>query len=226
MVISNPLASLFGKSPITPIQEHMAASHATAVLLADFFEATNKEDWDLARDIQQKISEQENLADDLKKQIRLELPKSLFLPVPRGDLLELLTMQDQIANCAKDIAGIMLGREMRMPKKIRKDMTAFVKASIATSEQALKAINELDELLEAGFGGPEVRLVQKLIKKLDDLESKTDKLQIAIRSKLFKVEKELPPVDVMFTYRIIEWVGELADKAQKVGSRLQMLLAK
>lgn len=220
------LANLFGKSPITPIQEHMAASHQTAELLVDFFEATNNEDWELASSIQQQISEKENVADDLKKKIRLELPKSLFLPVPRGDLLELLTMQDQIANGAKDIAGIMIGREMRMPKKIRKDMTSFVKASVATSQQALTAINELDELLEAGFGGPEVRLVQKLIKKLDDLESKTDKLQIAIRGKLFKVEKDLPPVDVMFTYRIIEWVGELADKAQKVGSRLQMLLAK
>ncbi|GAA5315052.1 MAG: TIGR00153 family protein [Candidatus Pelagadaptatus aseana] len=226
MPISNPLANLFGKSPITPIQEHMAASHNAAALLADFFDASNQEDWEKAEEIQQKISEQENLADDLKKQIRLELPKSLFLPVPRGDLLELLSMQDQIANCAKDIAGIMLGREMRMPKKIRKDMTAFVKASIATSEQAMTAINELDELLEAGFGGPEVKLVQKLIKKLDDLENKTDKLQISIRSKLFKVEKDLPPVDVMFTYQIIEWVGELADKAQKVGSRLQMLLAR
>jgi predicted phosphate transport protein (TIGR00153 family) len=226
MVISTPIASLFGKSPITPIQEHMAAAHDTAKLLADFFDASNSEDWDKAREVQQQISEQENLADDLKKKIRLELPKSLFLPVPRGDLLELLSMQDQIANCTKDIAGIMIGREMRMPKKIRKDMTAFVKASIATSEQALLAINELDELLEAGFGGPEVKLVQKLIKKLDDLENKTDKLQISIRSKLFKVEKDLPPVDVMFTYQIIEWVGELADKAQKVGSRLQMLLAR
>lgn len=204
----------------------MAAARDTAKLLADFFDASNSEDWDKAREVQQQISEQENLADDLKKKIRLELPKSLFLPVPRGDLLELLSMQDQIANCTKDIAGIMIGREMRMPKKIRKDMTAFVKASIATSEQALLAINELDELLEAGFGGPEVKLVQKLIKKLDDLENKTDKLQISIRSKLFKVEKDLPPVDVMFTYQIIEWVGELADKAQKVGSRLQMLLAR
>lgn len=226
MVMSNTFANLFGKSPITPIQEHMAASHATAAMLLPFFEATNVEDWDKAREIQQQISEQEHVADDLKKQIRLELPKSLFLPVPRGDLLELLSMQDQVANCAKDIAGIMIGREMRMPKKIRKDMTAFVIASIATSEQALAAINELDELLEAGFGGPEVKLVQKLIKKLDELESKTDKLQISIRGKLFKVEKDLPPVDVMFTYRIIEWVGELANKAQKVGSRLQMLLAR
>ena len=115
---------------------------------------------------------------------------------------------------------------MVMPEAIKKDMMAFLKASIATSEQAVKAIDELDELLEAGFGGPEVKIVQKLIRKLDDLENKTDKLQISIRGKLIKVEKDLPPIDVMFTYKIIEWVGELADKAQRVGSRLQLLIAR
>jgi hypothetical protein len=34
------------------------------------------------------------------------------------------------------------------------------------------------------------------------------------------------PVDVMFYYRAVEWLGELADAAQKVGSRLEVLLAK
>jgi predicted phosphate transport protein (TIGR00153 family) len=226
MAISNPLASIFGKSPIKPIQEHMAASHQAATFLLEFFEATYAENWAEVKAIQEKISAAENNADDLKRTIRLELPKSLFLPVPRSDLLDLLSMQDHIANCAKDIAGIMLGRQMVMPDSIKKDMMAFVKASIATSEQAVKAIDELDELLEAGFGGPEVKIVQKLIKKLDDLENKTDKLQISIRGKLIKIEKELPPIDVMFIYKIIEWVGELADKAQRVGSRLQLLIAR
>jgi predicted phosphate transport protein (TIGR00153 family) len=226
MAISNPLANLFGKSPITPIQEHMAASHEAACYLTDFFAATDAGDWDQASSIQQQITDAENRADDLKRKLRLDLPKSLFLPVPRSDLLELLSVQDHIANSAKDIAGIMLGRKMVMPDAIQKDMAAFVKASIATSEQAVKAINELDELLETGFSGREVKLVQRLIKKLDELENKTDKLQIAIRGKLFKVEKDLPPIDVMFTYRVIESVGELANDAQRVGSRLQLLLAR
>ncbi len=226
MAISNPLSKVFGKSPIRPIQEHMAVSHQTVELLQPFFIAAKDADWTQAAELQKNIGELENKADELKKEIRLQLPKSLFLPVPRSDLLGLLSMQDRIANRAKDIAGIMLGREMAIPAVIEDEMLEFVNTSIATSAQALKAIEELDELLETGFSGREIQLVEKLIEELDRLEHHSDELQIMIRSNLFKVEKDLPPVDVMFFYRVIEWVGDVADRAQKVGSRLQMLLAR
>ncbi len=226
MAISNPFSKMFGNSPIKPMQEHMKVAHETAAQLQPFFEAAIASDWERANEIQQRIAELENDADELKKNLRLQLPKSLFLPVPRSDLLQLLSMQDRIPNRAKDIAGIMLGREMGIPKSLQKPMLGFVVAAIKTSEQALKAINELDELLEAGFTGRELKVVEKLIKELNSLENKTDKLQIKIRAALFKLEADLPPVDVMFLYRIFEWVGDLADRSQAVGSRLQMLLAR
>ena len=40
------------------------------------------------------------------------------------------------------------------------------------------------------------------------------------------LEKDLNPVDVMFLYQIIEWVGDLADLAERVGARLEILLAR
>ncbi|MEE2652182.1 MAG: DUF47 family protein, partial [Pseudomonadota bacterium] len=43
---------------------------------------------------------------------------------------------------------------------------------------------------------------------------------------LYDIERELPPVDVMFLYKIIELIGELSDKSQKVGSRLQIVIAR
>ncbi len=226
MAISNPFSNLFGKSPFKPMQEHMAVTIKAAVDLKPFFEAVIANDWQEAEKVQQRISNIENLADELKKNLRLHLPKSLFLPVPRSDLLELLSMQDKIANRAKDIAGIMLGRKMGIPTKLQKKMREFVIAVVATAEQALKAINELDELLEAGFSGRELKVVEKLIKELDNLENNTDKLEVTIRASLFKLETELPPIEVMFLYRVIDWVGDLADRSQKVGSRLQILLAR
>lgn len=226
MAITNPFSNLFGQSPIKPMQEHMAVSVNAANELVAFMDAAITGDWDQAEAIQKRITENENQADELKKQLRLHLPKSLFLPVPRSDLLELLSMQDRIANRAKDIAGIMLGRKMSIPAKLQKKMREFLVTAVATSEQALKAINELDELLETGFSGRELKLVEKLIKDLDNLENKTDKLEVTIRASLFKLEAELPPVDVMFLYRVIEWIGDLADRSQKVGSRLQILLAR
>ena len=47
-----------------------------------------------------------------------------------------------------------------------------------------------------------------------------------MRGKVFEMEKDLPPVDVMFIYRVIEWIGDLADLAQRVGSRLEIMLAR
>ena len=57
-------------------------------------------------------------------------------------------------------------------------------------------------------------------------EQHTDILEREIRSQLFAVEAQLPPVDVMFLYKIIDQIGELADNAERVGGRLQLLLAR
>ena len=194
--------------------------------LIPFFEAALKEDWTEAKKVQKNISKLERDADKLKRNLRLHLPKSLFMPVSRRDLLEVLRMQDNIANKAKDVAGLITGRKMAFPEKINEKMLNFVKRCIDASNQAQKAINELDELVETGFGGSEVQLVQDMIKTLDEIESDTDRMQIKIRSELFKVEKDLPPVDVMFMYKVLDWIGDLGDLSQRVGSRLELLLAR
>lgn len=226
MAITNPFSNLFGRSPIKPMQEHMAVSVEAASELVSFFEAVIEDDWEKAEQVQLRIADLEHQADDLKKQLRLHLPKSLFLPVPRSDILELLSMQDRIPNRAKDIAGIMLGRKMAIPPSLQKQTLEFVRSAVTTAEQALTAINELDELLETGFSGRELKIVEKMIQKLDSLERRADKLEVTMRASLFVLEADLPPVDVMFLYRVIDWIGDLANRAQDVGSRLQLLLAR
>ncbi|MEJ2140924.1 MAG: TIGR00153 family protein [Gammaproteobacteria bacterium] len=220
------ISSLFGSSPVRPLQTHMASVQECIAELIPFFESALKEDWKEAKAQQKKIAKLEGKADKLKRQLRLQLPNSLFMPVDRRDLLELLTMQDKIANKAKDIAGLIIGRKMTFPESINDKLVAFVSRCIDASKQAQKAINELDELVETGFGGREVKLVESMIKELDSIESDTDKIQVKVRAQLFKKEKDLPPVDVMFMYRVIDWIGDLGDLSQRVGSRLELMLAR
>lgn len=226
MKITNTLADLFGKSPIRPIQEHMVVAVSAADQLNDFISAVIAEDWQAAEVVYNNIRDIENDADELKKDLRLHLPKSLFLPVPRSDLLELLTRQDKIANSAKDIAGMMLGRKMVLPHSMHEDFSAFIGLTVAASQQALKAIGELSELLESGFRGRELDLVERIVDELDSLEGKADEREIIIRAHLFSIEASLSPVDVMFMYRAIESIGQLADRAERVGSHLIVLLAR
>ncbi len=220
------MSGIFGSSPVSPLQKHMSKVYACASELIPLFNAVINEDWDEVAKRQQLISTLEQEADDLKKALRLNLPKGLFMPVSRQDLLEVLLMQDRIANKAKDVAGTIVGRHMTLPEVIQEDYIRFVTRCVAACRQARKAINELDELFETGFSGQEVQIVIDMITKLDDIESDTDNLQSAIRYKLFEVEKDLPPIDIMFLYKIIEATGEVADKSQGVGSRLQLMLAR
>ena len=141
-------------------------------------------------------------------------------------MLEVLWTQDRIANKAKDIAGIILGRRMTLPAVVHEDYIRFVQRCVDACKQAKKAINELDELVETGFSGQEIKIVTEMLTKLDEIESDTDNLQSGIRQQIFAIEKDLPPVDVMFLYKIIEATGEVADSSQRVGSRLQLMLAR
>ena len=220
------ISSLFGTSPVKPLQTHMASVQACIIELVPFFDAVLAGNWSEAKKQQKKISQMERDADKLKRELRLHLPNSLFMPVSRRDLLEVLTMQDKIANKAKDIAGLIVGRKMEFPESISPKMMDFVGRCIDASAQAQKAINELDELVETGFSGKEIKIVTSMIKKLDKIESDTDKMQVDVRSQIFKEEDELNPVHVMFLYKIIEWIGDLADLSQRVGSRLELMLAR
>lgn len=226
MASRNPLGNLFGRSPIGPIQDHMKMADQAAQLLCLFIKATIEDKWEKADKTYKKIVEAEREADQLKRTIRQNLPKSLFLPVPRSDLLELVSIQDHVANRAKDVAGIITGRHMQFPEKMHKGMLEFVDTCAAASNQALLSIQRLDELLEVGFSGREVKLVEIMLKELNKLEGKTDKQAIALRLKLFKLESKLPPVDVMFYYEIIGLMGGVADAAENVGDRLQILIAR
>ncbi|SEK69376.1 hypothetical protein SAMN05216262_102130 [Colwellia chukchiensis] len=222
----NSILGIFAKSPIKPLEKHIRIVYKCCNQLVPFFAAVTEEDWSSAGKIRTKISKLERDADDLKREIRLELPGGLFMPIERADLLELLTQQDKIANRAKDIAGRIFGRKLTIPTELQAPFLAYLARSIDAAEKAADAINELDGLLETGFRGREVELINKMIGQLDDIEDDTDDMQVKLRKDLLTIEKDLNCVDVMFLYQIIDWVGDLADLAERVGARLEILLAR
>ncbi len=223
---TTPFLNMFGRSPIRPLEEHMSEVNLCVKLLIPFFESVLLKEWDQAEKKQQEIVKLENKADQIKRDLRLHLPKGLFMAFSRSDLLELLNMQDRLANKAKDIAGMVLGRQMDFPDELAPLFMAFLQKNIEASHQANTAIHELDELFETGFSGNEMKLVAGMVNTLTKIERMTDDQQIELRRHLFAIEKTLSPIHVMFLYKIIEWTGDLADVAREVGDDLLILLAR
>ncbi len=223
--MANVLANIFGSSPVQPLEKHIDIAYRCAKKLRGFFKASVTGDWDKAAAVREEIENLEHQADDLKKEIRKHLPKSLFMPVPREDLLELLLVQDMIANRARDVSGLIVGRKMQVPGAIAEQFLEFVDRNIDAAKQARKSVRELDELFTAGFRGAEVELVSELIEELDRIETDTDGKQADLRGALFAIEDTLNPVDAVFMYQVIDLTGDIADMAERVGRRLELLLS-
>ena len=69
MASRNPLGSLFGRSPIGPIQEHMQIANEAAEHLPELIQAAADEDWDRAREIHKAITSAEKEADKIKRKM-------------------------------------------------------------------------------------------------------------------------------------------------------------
>ncbi|WP_371186414.1 TIGR00153 family protein [Thalassotalea maritima] len=222
----NNILGVFAKSPLKPLEKHIRKVNECAALLPEFFSACAENDWKKAEKLRKEISTLEKQADEMKRAIRNELPSGLFMPVQRTDILELVRQQDKIANRTKDIAGRVFGRELIIPGSLLPDFNAYLTRCLDAVKQAADAVNELDDLLEAGFRGREVDLVENMIDKLAKIEDDTDGMQVKLRRSLKSMEAELNPIDAIFLYQIIEWVGDLADLAERAGARLEIMLAR
>ena len=223
---TNPLAALLRHSPFKPMQQHMRAVKLCVDEVPGLFEALVNGDADGVSSAKDRIFVHEQSADDIKNELRGHLPKSLFMPVDRRDLLELLDMQDSIADTAQDIAGLLVERDMEVTAAMRAPLLELVDRCVATVAQASLAIEELDELVEMGFGGREASRVEEMIDEVNRMEDETDVLGMALSRVLFQHEDEMKPVSVMFWYQLVQWIGDLADYAEKTGDRLRLLVAR
>lgn len=219
------LGSLFGRSPIRPMQQHMRAAVTCARQVLPLFEDMSAGRTDALAGRRQEIDRLEHEADAIKNEIRSNLPKRLFMAIERRDMLEILDYQDSIADVAQDIAGLADQRSMSVPPGLAEPLLDLVRRVLAACEQAEQIINELDELVETGFGDREVARVDEMINELSRIESDTDGLAERVQRRLFAMEAELG-VGAVFWYQMINWVADLADYAERVGNRLRLLIAR
>jgi hypothetical protein len=222
----SPFANLFGRSPFTALQQHMRVVIDCVDQVPGLFDALCDGDQERLEAAQRLIFAHENRADEIKNELRQHLPKSLFLPVDRRDVLEVLDMQDSIADTAQDIAGLLVERPMQVIAPMQEPLKQLVSRCVETVHQSHRVIEELDELLEMGFAGKERSSVIEMVDRLGVIEDETDELGMQLTRLLFRNEDTMKPVSVMFWYQLIEWIGDLADYAEKVGNRLRLMIAR
>jgi uncharacterized protein len=215
---------LFRKSPFKPLIDHAQCVLECVEMVDPVVDAWFAERWVEIDELKIKMSEKEKIADEKKIDIREMLPKSLFFPVPRGDLMRILNNQDDIADTAEDLCVLLSLRKTKLSDDLKDDVRMLTNKCIESCVMILGASEELDLLMEASFSGPEAKKVIESANMVDKLEYEADCIAQNILKKMFLMEEKLNPITIMLCMKIFKTLGMLANHAENCGDNLRHLI--
>ena len=225
MAVKPALSEVLSNSPLAIMERHAEVCLDCVNKLEPYFEAALADQWGRAEALQQEIARLEAVADDIKMDVRKNLPRGLWMSVSRPDLLELVRVQDKMANEAKDIAGLTLGRQLTFPKKLEKSLFKFIATVTDASAKAVEVVAATRELSRSAFSRRQVKAISAKCLLVEKIERRSDDLQSKLRAKLRIYEEDMSPIDAIFLYQVLSSIGEIADHAEKVSHRAQIIAA-
>jgi len=217
---------VFGASPFGPLLDHAQKVHECVKLICPLMETLIKGKFEKVRRIQDQISKLEYEADQIKHKIRENLPRRYFLPVSREDLDNYLHQQDHIADAVEDFAVILIIRRTKIHPDLQDEFIEFASHVCSVADRLMNAAQEMQNLAETSFGGAEARKVLGLITGLGEQEWKADRMQRQLSIHIYKKEKDLDPITILFYEKIIQALSRVANAAENTGDVLRMMIVK
>lgn len=218
------ILNLFGRSPFGPLQSHMEKVTQCIHLLPAICEAIEAHKYAELEELAALVSKHEHAADRVKNDIRSHLTKSMFLAIDRGQLLEILTLQDSLADTAEDVAVLSTLKNLELLPEFRDSFWLFLRKNLEAFEDVRLIIKEMHELLESSFGGIEAEKVRAMVKDVAKKEQEADLLQRALLKNLFSTENKLTYVSFDLWQKIFGAIAKISNLSEKLAYRVHMTL--
>ncbi|HJO37029.1 MAG: TIGR00153 family protein [Vicinamibacterales bacterium] len=222
--MTNALGKLFGWSPFRLLQQHMAQVTICIAKMCEALKAFERGDWAAVESSAEEISRLEHEADKIKDEIRGNLTRRLFLPVERGRVLEILALQDSLADRAEDVVVLLTFKRLKILPGIADQFREFRDLNIKAVNLVSEIINQLDELVEAGFGGTAADKIREMVHNVAYAEHEVDLIQRKLLRDLFGHETELSPGDLYLWLQLIHELASLSNGSENLANRTMVVL--
>ena len=218
------LAKLFAKSPFAPLQKHMQDVNECVKKVKEIFEALEENDSKSVSRISGEISKLEAIADTTKNELRNHLPGGLFMPVSKAALLEILSLQDDIADDCEDIGILLTLKNLTLKDIFKDDFKNFLNKNFETYELVKEIIDEFDNLLETSFTGREAEKVRSMVSNVALKEHETDLTQRKLLKNIFSNEDQFTHAEFQLWLLILREIRTLSNTSEKLAHRIRNLL--
>ncbi len=194
--------------------------HKLTALIA----ALSTGDMAMIEQLSAELSELEHEADLTKNDIRNHLPKSIFLPIDRAQFLEILSVQDSIADRAEEVGVLLTLHPLEDFKIYSQGLTELHALALETFNSTWQIMREVEELLESSFGGIEAEKVKVMVEETAYKEHKTTLAKHRVLKQLFSLGTHLPPPVFYLWMRLLEALNDISRSSEKLANRIRMVL--
>ena len=163
-----------------------------------------------------KIGKIERLADDTRRELVKAFLEGSLLPSTRKELLQLVAMNDKIANHCQDITNQLVTENMRLPKILDEGLLEII--HITGRQFAV-----LSKALEMFFGNYEQLIKDSsLLREIEDLEHEVDVLESELIRDLFASEMKLS--EKRYGRYFISKIADLSDMIEDISDEIQIMV--
>jgi predicted phosphate transport protein (TIGR00153 family) len=215
---------MFIKSPFEGIQEHAEKVKECAGVFQKAIECIIEDRCEDFEHFRKDIDNLETEADAIKRRIRGHLPKGTLLAVDKFQLFRYLREQDKVLDAVEEgLDWLSFRSAAGIPEVLEKDFMLLVEAVMDPIEELSKMVAEARKYFSS-FSESQRRLVKDMIRTLRQHEHEADKLEDAVKEKIFNTIDDA--VAVFHLIRLAEIIGSIADHAENAGDMMRAMVAK
>lgn len=219
-----PFLSMFITSPFEGLQEHAEKVKECAWVFQQAIECIIEDRCEDFEHFRQDIDKLESEADAVKRRIRGHLPKGTLLPVDKFEVFRYLGEQDKVLDAVEEgLDWLSFRSAAGIPQVLEKDFMLLVASVMDPIEELSKMVAEARKYF-LNFSESQRTIVKDIIRELRDYEHEADKLEDAVKDKIFNTIDDA--VAVFHLIRLAEIIGSIADHAENAGDMMRAMIAK
>ena len=219
-----PFMSMFITSPFEGLQEHAEKVKECAWVFQRAIECIIEERCEDFEHFRKDIDKLESEADAIKRRIRGHLPKGTLLVVDKFQLFRYLREQDKVIDAVEEgLDWLSFRAAAGIPEVLEKDFMILVEAVTDPIEELNKMVAEARKYF-SNFSEKQRVVVKDMIRTLRQHEHEADKLEDAVKEKIFNTIDDA--VAVFHLIRLTEIIGSIADHAENAGDMMRAMVAK
>ncbi len=161
------------------------------------------------------VKRTESLADDLRRSVQVKMYSKALFPESRGDILGLLEAMDKVPNQAESAAEMILVQHVPMHEEFSEKLMQLVEVCCRCVQNMTQAAAEVF----TNYLG-----ATATVGNIDELESQADRIEADLIEQVFS--STIEDFDKILMRDLIRRVAHVSDRAENVGDRIHIIVAK